>query len=225
MIPFRITTFFACLILFLTIGYSQSIIINEIYNSSSNDEWIELLVVQDGLDIRGWDIRDFSSSGTAQTPLVFTTNSIWSNLKSGTLIVVARSENTFSEDLDPGDFTLTIKSNNASYFSGNVFLIAGTSEAVQLRNASQTHIFGVSWGSGNLNSIPQPKTHFSGSSTSSTVTAFKGDAVSQLTDTANWARNSSSITRGTGNTTANTAWINSLRARPEGSGSVSLTPL
>ena len=108
----------------------QSIIINEVYNSSGNNEWIELLVVQDSLYIRNWDIRDFNSSGVAQLPLAFTNNSLWSNLKMGTVIVVARPENSFSEDLDPSDYLMIVKSSNALYFSGNVFLFAGSSEAV-----------------------------------------------------------------------------------------------
>jgi hypothetical protein len=204
---------------------AQQAIINEIYNSSSTDEWVELLVVQDGLDMRGWDIRDFSSGGAAQAPLVFSSDALWSSLRSGTVIVIARSENTFTEDLDPSDYTLTIKSNNTTYFSGTVFSIAGASEAVQIRNASQTHIFGVSWGTANASSIPTPKIHFANAATSSTSTAFIGDNVSQLSTEANWARNTATITRGIGNATANTNWINQLRARPEGSGSVSIIPL
>jgi phosphatidylserine/phosphatidylglycerophosphate/cardiolipin synthase-like enzyme len=206
-------------------GFTQQVIINEIYNSSSTDEWVELLVVQDGLDMRGWDIRDFSSGGAAQTPLVFSTNSLWSNLRSGTVIVVARSENTFVEDFDPSDYTLTIKSNNTTYFNGTVFSIAGASEAVQIRNASQIHVFGVSWGTANAASIPAPKVHFAAAATSSTSTAFQSDAVSKATDVTNWAQNTATVTRGIGNATANTNWINQLRARPEGSGSVSITPL
>ena len=60
---------------------AQPIVINELYNSGSSDEWIELLVVNDGLDIRNWSIRDFRSGGSAQTPLVFSNNMLWSNLK------------------------------------------------------------------------------------------------------------------------------------------------
>ena len=113
----------------------QSIIINELYNSSATDEWIELLVVQDGLDIRNWSIRDFNGSGVAQTPLAFANNPLWSNLKKGTVIVIGRSENIFNEDLDPSDYTLTVKSNNSIYLSGTVFSIAGASDAVQIRNS------------------------------------------------------------------------------------------
>ncbi len=214
------------LLLFLVIPsvYSQPIVINELYNSGGNDEWLELLVLQDSLDLRNWDIRDFSSSGSAQQPLVFSNNSLWSNLKKGTLIIVARPENAFGEDLDPSDFLLIVKSSNAIYFSGNVFLIAGSSEAVQIRNSSQVHIFGVSWGSANLNSLPQPKAHLAGTSSSSTSVYFKEDSIAEIVIASNWAMNGTP-TMGAGNTPNNIAWIQSLRAKPEGSGIVYLDPL
>ncbi len=220
----KFVLFLAVMIISTSTIFSQQIIINEIFNGAAQtDEWIELLVIQDGLDIRGWDIRDFSSGGTAQAPLVFSSNSLWSNLKSGTLIVITQVA-AHIEDTDASDYVVTIKATNATYFSGNPFNVAATSEAIQIRNTSQTHIFGVSWGSANAGSIPSPKVHFTAASTSNTVTAFTGDNVSQLTNVANWAQNSTTITRGTGNTVANSAWISLLRARPEGSGSVSITP-
>jgi len=195
--------------------YSQPIVINELYNSVSNDEWLELLVVEDSLDLRNWDIRDFSSSGSPQQPLVFSNHSLWNNLRKGTIIIVARPENPFSEDLDPSDYLLIVKSSNAVYFSGNVFLIAGSSEAVQIRNTSQTHIFGVSWGSANLNSLPQPKVHVTGTSSSNTSVYFKEDSLPEILVASNWAMNGTP-TMGAGNTANNIAWIQSLRAKPDG---------
>jgi HKD family nuclease len=202
----------------------QSIIINEIYNSNSTDEWVELLVVQDGLDIRNWSIRDFNSSGTAQNPLIFSDNSLWSNLRKGTVIVIARSENSFLEDLDQSDYTLTVKSNNSIYLTGTVFSIAGSSDAVQIRDNSQTHIHGVSWGSANAGSLPNPKVHFTNSSTSNTSIYFNEDDVAKLTTITNWTLNGTS-SRGIGNTPNNLNWIISLRARSEGSGSIAITPI
>ena len=35
-------------------GLAQGIIINELFNAGTNEEWIELLVVQDSLDIRSF---------------------------------------------------------------------------------------------------------------------------------------------------------------------------
>jgi phosphatidylserine/phosphatidylglycerophosphate/cardiolipin synthase-like enzyme len=213
-------------IVFFAKGYSQSIIINEIYNSSaSTDEWIELLVVQDGLDIRGWNIQDFTNAGAVGVTLTFSTNSLWASLKSGTIIVIGQSGFTTTEDTDPSDYIVQIKSSNATYFSGSVFTIGGASEAIHIRDVSNTHIFGVSWGTANASSLPQPKVHFSAAATSSTATAFQGDSVSQLVNTTSWAQNTPTVTRGTGNSAANTAWINKLRARPEGSGTASVSPV
>lgn len=219
--------FSALIALILTLAFqninSQPIIINELYNSGGNDEWIELLVLEEGLDIRNWSIRDFSSSGVAQQPLNFTNNELWNNLKKGTLIVIARAENAFTEDLDASDYNLTVKTNNSLYLSGTSFLFAGSSEAVQIRNSSQVHVYGVSWGSANSSSLPDPKIHFNNSAVSNTSTFFNEDAVAKLSIEGNWTRNGSS-SRGQGNTTNNSNWITSLRARVEGSGVVNLTP-
>ena len=223
---YRIIPFLFLLFTLLTvIGYSQSIIINELFNSGTNtDEWIELLVLQDGLDIRGWDIRDFSGSGTAQQPLVFSQNGNWQNLKSGTIIVISAGT-ALTEDFDPSDYSMTVRSNNTTYFSGTVFNLAGASDAVQIRNFTQAHIFGVSWGTNNASSLPDPKVHFtSGLPSGQSSISFNGSSVAELTSTSNWTFGNTSPTRGIGNTLSNTAWINLLRSRPEGSGSASLSP-
>ena len=219
----RTLKYFSLALLFVTYLHPQSIIINEIYNSSASDEWIELLVLQDSLDLRNWDVRDFSSSGAAQQPLSFTSNSLWSSLRKGTVIVVARSENAFTEDFDPSDYLIVVKSNNALYLSGTVFSVAGSSEALQIRNSSDVHVFGVSWGTANSGSLPSPKVHFSGTSSSNSSVFFNEDDVSELTNTANWTLTGPSSI-GIGNTPTNNNWILSLRARVEGSGTVSLNP-
>src|SRR6267378_8608011 len=96
---------------------AQPIIVNEVYNSNGStggDEWVELLVVKDSLDIRGWDLRDFTSSGAPFDSLAFTSNSLWSLLRKGTVIVVGTPTTTFIEDTDPSDRLLLIKSNNST---------------------------------------------------------------------------------------------------------------
>jgi phosphatidylserine/phosphatidylglycerophosphate/cardiolipin synthase-like enzyme len=205
-------------------SHAQGVIINELFNSGSTDEWVELLVVQDSLDIRSWDMRDFSSGGAAQAPLVFTTNSLWSSLRAGTIIVVTRPEVTVVEDTDPSDYLLVIKAGNALFFSGNPFQFAGTSDAIQIRNSSATHVIGVSWGTANAGSIPAPKVHFSGTSSSNTAISFNEDTVPELLVTTNWTVNNATATRGSGNTVTNAAWIAGLRARADGSGNASIVP-
>jgi len=211
------------LLIFSSTTLAQSVIINEVYNSSSSDEWIELLVLQDDLDMRNWSIVDFSSSGSVQQPLNFTTNLLWSKLSKGTVIIIGRSENTFAEDVDISDGKLIVKSNNASYLTGNVFLVAGSSEAIQIRSNTGSHIHGISWGSANSGSLPEPKVHFSESSSSQTSRFFNEDDLSKIDATGNWTLNGTP-TLGIGNTPNNLSWISSMRARSEGSGTIAITP-
>ncbi len=206
---------------------AQAVIINELYNSSlSTDEWLELLVVGDNVDMRGWSLQDFSSSGNPGGILTFASTGLWSSVAKGTIIVVGQSGATFTEDTDPSDHLLMIKSTNGIYFSGTVFLFAGASDAVEIRDASSTHIFGVSWGTANAASIGAPKAHFTSASSSNTATFFNGNSVAGLTSTANWTQNSAATTRGAGNGTVNSAWIASLRTSTtgDGSGRVAIDP-
>ncbi|MBI3765738.1 MAG: choice-of-anchor D domain-containing protein, partial [Ignavibacteriales bacterium] len=205
--------------------HAQQMIINELYNSSGNDEWVELLVVQDSLDIRNWDLRDYSSGGAAQSPLTFTSNSLWSLLRKGTIIVVGTSSTTFTEDTDPSDYILIIKSSNSTYFTATgTFLFAGSSDAIQIRDASDTHVFGVSWGTNNVGSLPAPKVHFSGTMSSGNTIYFNEDTTPELTSTSNWTFNTATQTPGAGNTATNLAWISALRARADGNGTATVDP-
>lgn len=203
---------------------SQEIVINEIYNSSGSDEWIELLVVQDNLDLRGWDIRTFTSAGVPFDSITFSSNSLWSSVAKGTIIVIGTNATAIpAEDTDPSDYVLQIRATNGIYFSGVVFTISGSSEAVQIRNASDVHVFGVSWGTNNAGKLPSPKVHFTGSSTSNTSVSFNEDSLPELTSTSSWTFNNTSPTRGTGNSATNTAWISSLRTNVSGDGSGTAT--
>ncbi len=206
---------------------AQQIIINELYNSAGTDEWAELLVVQDSLDLRGWDLRDFSSGGSAQQPLTFTTTNLWSSVRKGTIIIVGTAATTFTEDTDPSDYLLIVKANNASYFTATgVFSFAGNSDAFQLRDGSGTHIFGVSWGTANAGSLSSPKVHFTGSVAGGNTIYFNEDSLPELTSTSNWTFSTGTQSPGTGNTATNSAWIASLRVQNEavGTGTARVQP-
>jgi len=213
------TVLFALSLCFPLSASAQGVIINEIYNSSGSDEWVELLVVADGSDLRGWDLRDYSSGGAAQAPLSFTTAALWQNLAKGTLIVVARPETGLPEDLDPGDFQMVVHTDNALLFSGNPFSFAGTSDAMEIRNAIDVRVTAVSWGGNNVLGL-----HFPGTMTSGRGIAFLGDSLVQLADISRWAFNSSTTSQGTGNSAANIAWLAALRSSPDGSGTARVLP-
>lgn len=203
---------------------SQGIIVNELYNSGGSDEWLELLVVDDSLDLRGWTIRDFTSGGSPQSPLVFANSALWTSLRKGTVIVVARPETAIQEDLDPSDFLLVVWTSNSLYFSGNPFLLAGSSDAVQIRTPPGAHLFGVSWGSTNAGSLPAPKVHFSGGLSGGRTIYFDRGSLAEVSTTTAWVFNSPSSTIGTGNGSVNSSWINILRLTPDGSGTARVQP-
>jgi phosphatidylserine/phosphatidylglycerophosphate/cardiolipin synthase-like enzyme len=203
---------------------AQSVVINELYNSSASGEWAELIVLHDSLDMRGWSLQDFSSGGLPQSPLTFTAASLWSNLSKGTVIVIGDAAFTGTVDTDPSDGTLMVKSSDAALFSGSVFSFAGTSDAIHVRDAASSHVFGISWGSANTPSLDAPKIHFSSTLNSSRVIAFQGDSVTELIDAASWQFGGTTPTPGTGNSAANLAWISSLHATADGSGTASIAP-
>jgi hypothetical protein len=183
-----------------------------LYNSGSTNEWVELVVTSDGLDLRGWNLRDFSSGGTPQDPLVFLTAPLWSNLEAGTVIVAARPDSLIPEDLDPADFVLRVNTNNIDLFDGPLFVFAGSSDAIQVRDSSDQHIFGLSWGDGNAGSLPDPRMHFDDASTSNTAVSFTGSSLANVTSPDHWLFDNASPTPGAGNSTENGEWIDSLRA-------------
>ena len=202
----------------------QNIVINELYNSSSNGEWVELLVLQDNLDLRGWSLRDFSSGGTPQSPPVFTSASLWSAVPVGTVIVIGDAGFIGTVDTDPSDRTLTVTAHDATLFSGAIFSFAGSSDAIQIRDAATAHVFGVSWGTNNASSLGPPKAHFTGTLASGTVIAFQGGSLAELVGTGNWLFANATATRAAGNSPANLAWIASLRASADGSGTAFIDP-
>jgi hypothetical protein len=205
-------------------AFSQAVIINEVYNSGSSDEWVELLVVEDSLNLRGWTLRDFTSAGAPQNPLVFANTPLWALLRKGTIIVVARPEMGIQEDLDPSDFLLQVSAGNPGYFSGNPFLIAGSSDALQIRTPPALHVSGLSWGTANAGSLPEPKVHFAGSLSGGRTVYFDGGSLGETTLPSAWVFNSSSSSMGSGNSAANSSWINALRLTADGSGSATVQP-
>ena len=78
-----LTVLFLCL--FTRTAYSQEIVVNEYFNAASqSDEWTELIVVKDNLDLRGWFLGD-NNAGTSswQPKLKFENHPIWNNLRAG----------------------------------------------------------------------------------------------------------------------------------------------
>jgi hypothetical protein len=123
---------------------AQSIVVNKIYNATSTGDGmsdaIELLVVDDSLDIRGFIVKDFETNLTTDTggKYQFNDNPLWQDLRSGTTIVLHRISSTeagHAEDIDPTDFTLDLIFENTAYLTniavgGHRFNITNTDMVV-----------------------------------------------------------------------------------------------
>ena len=83
-------TFIAMLLLLVVnTGRGQRVVITEVSNQdSASKEWVELLVLTDNIDMRGWSIRDFSLTGTPQTAVTFDNISFWEHMRAGTIIII-----------------------------------------------------------------------------------------------------------------------------------------
>ncbi|WP_210521711.1 carbohydrate-binding protein [Hymenobacter terricola] len=108
------------------------IVVNRVYNGSNdangNTDAAELLVVQDHLDIRNLVVKDFESNNTLDTggKYSFNNTAFWSDLRSGTTIVLRRLVGPagYVQDTDASDFTLDLLLENATYLTN---LATGTS--------------------------------------------------------------------------------------------------
>jgi len=72
---------------------------------ANGGDWFELVVVADGLDIRGWKL-EIEDDGALDDTLVFSDDPIWSNLRAGTIITIAEDE---PSDPDAGPWWIHVQ--------------------------------------------------------------------------------------------------------------------
>ena len=132
---------------------NPSLVISSYLNVADfRDEWTELLVTLDNLDIRTWKLQDNNQNQTAfQTPVTFLNIPLWNNLRNGTVIMIwhrllGSSGNQHIPEVDKSDGYIEVSANDPIYFSGGDFTgnttlnISGTGDLLQLLNSSGTFI-------------------------------------------------------------------------------------
>lgn len=190
-----------------------AVFINEMsQGSSGSKEWIEIVVTENGTDLRGWDIGD-NDDGTYSEFLQFSTSSDWSNLNAGTVIAIynaADVDGTITPDSDFSDNEVTIASNDATYFSGSwgSFGNSDGDDLAAIRDDNDAIIHDMA--------VSHPTATISGPG-SNQVTYYAGSSstTSALSDNNNWTTaTSTSGTPGSPNGGSNTTWIQSLRPAP-----------
>lgn len=131
---------------------AQDIVINEYYNTASqNDEWTELVVVKDNLDLTGRYLGD-NNAGTSswQPKLQFANHPLWKNLRAGTIIKIDHAANVAgcndTYDTDKSDGFIRVCCRNATFFEGGAtttLFLADEGDFVQIVDPSGKMIHGI----------------------------------------------------------------------------------
>ncbi len=152
--------FITTLLLFFTLSSlnAQSIIINEFSQGNAGSaEWVELIVLSDGEDIRGVYFTD-DEAGFGIAPGFFQlslTNPIFASVPAGATILVynnsQKDTNLPADDTDFSDNTIIIPNNNATFLEAGGSWGGGLSNSGEdfgIFSASNVGIHGISYGSG-----------------------------------------------------------------------------
>lgn len=131
---------------------AQDVVVNEYYNTATQgDEWTELIVVKDNLDLTGWFFGD-NNQGTNswQTKLTFKNHNLWKNLRAGTIITIDHgaddTECDDTYDYDKSDGYIRVCCRNTTYFSGGsttTLFLADGGDFVHLVDPTGKHIHGI----------------------------------------------------------------------------------
>ncbi|MFZ4620146.1 MAG: fibronectin type III domain-containing protein, partial [Bacteroidota bacterium] len=194
---------------------APAVVVNEYFNAANkNLEWVELLVLQDNLDMRGMKLQDYSSGGTVQSgaAVTFTTNALWSSVAKGTFVVVLGNANVQTEDTEPNDKVVIIRNNNTTYFTGGTgFDISATADALEILTSGGTHIHSLSNGSkpGAIATIPSPTANYGSTLVGA---SFRFTGVTSGSDFNSDAKtsNGTSATQGAANDASETSYISSI---------------
>ncbi len=178
------------------------VIINEwSQGHGGNKEWVELLVVNGPVDLRGWDLGD-SSPGD----LTFSQDIFWQALPSGSLIVIYNGAEADIilpvDDVDLSDCAAVIPHNHAQLFSGSWPALSNdtTTDNPYLRDQNDTTMHDFSTGPG---SSLHPG--------SGENAQYNGETAVGVSLVGSWSNSTAALaTPGSGNGGLNTAWITQL---------------
>jgi hypothetical protein len=120
------------------------IVFNEVHNGpAATVDWMEMLVVADRLDLRGYRVRGANGEGYE-----FADDPIWEDLRRGTLILVGGNDAPLPEDTDPGDFVVSVRHDPFApgLLNGDLVDIQEDADEVQVLRPSGEPVFTILWG-------------------------------------------------------------------------------
>jgi predicted extracellular nuclease len=203
-----------------------SVVVNKYFNgggASGAGDIVELLVIQDALDMRGMFIKDFSSNMGVDNggKYQFTTNALWSSVRSGTIIVLRNDNSAADTTVGGADYNLDVGMQNTTYFTnaGGTFDIA-TTEMVMIKTAASgaagvtgsIHALAGGTAGAQFTATAPPKLIASGTS-GANFFVFANNTTESINDFdgTDATGGATGLTFGAGNNAHNTAYINSLR--------------
>ena len=109
-------------------------------------DWIELVVVKDHLDLRGYTLHVSDNSGATTSTLTFTGASLLSDLRSGTIITVSGDLATdASYSPATGDWWINLRASTAGdglYISATNFSVSQSNTQITVRDVAGVSVFG-----------------------------------------------------------------------------------
>lgn len=113
--------------------------------AGNGGDWFELVVIADHLDMRNWKL-DIYQDGILDETLDLTNHSIWSDLRSGTIITVSEDvPSDISYNPADGDWWINVQANNNAdgrYIEASSFPVSSSNWQLRIRNAAGAIIFG-----------------------------------------------------------------------------------
>jgi hypothetical protein len=131
---------------------AQEIVVSEYYNATAqNDEWTELIVVKDNLDLRGWYLGDNNAGTSSWQPKVqFKNHPLWQHLRAGTIIQIDHAANESGcddiTDANAQDGFIRVCCRNTTYFEGGTtttLFLADGGDFVQIVDPSGKMVHGI----------------------------------------------------------------------------------
>ncbi|MCS6999261.1 MAG: hypothetical protein NZ481_00010 [Candidatus Kapabacteria bacterium] len=100
---------------------AQAVVVSEYYNDNPPQEWTEILVIQDNIDLRGWVVTDNNATQTArQGGVRFRNIPYWQHVRAGTIIGIWHRDylSTNAQDFDTSmaDGRVMLAKNDPRFF-------------------------------------------------------------------------------------------------------------
>jgi len=113
--------------------------------AGNGGDWIELVVVGDHLDIRGWKLV-ICDAGVCGDELVFSNHAVWSDLRAGTILTVAEDEPTdLSFNPGGGDWWMNVRAHaggDGVYITASNFPVNQNDWRMHIDDAAGNRVFG-----------------------------------------------------------------------------------